>query len=857
MVHSLSRKTFTTSRVAEFCTQSELVRLTGHAVEYWPRYILKELVDNALDAAEEAGTAPVIKINASNGIITVDDNGPGIPAETVTSILDYGTRTSSRAAYVAPTRGAQGNALQTILAMPYVLAGGEDKTLTIIESRGVKHTISFSQDPVLQDPCIEHTQEPSTVTTGASISVAVPQALLGNAEDALTILACNYNWVNPHLDISIATSEDVHTWTAEDTTWRKWGSGDPTCPLWYDLPRFKNLIAANVALAGQCGEPCRTVADFISEFRGLSSTAKRRDICANAGVSRMSLADLLGGGQGHVTALLRAMKWAATRPVKPRDLGLLGEDFLRNTLECYAIESETFRYKKAEVEVDGVPYLAECAFAYRPGHVRVALTGLNWSVTIVGGGPFHDLGDDENMGSLLEGQWAGPHEPVMFLLHLASPRLDFLDKGKSSVVLPDEVCQAITGIIMDVTKPWAKQRRAEDRSVSAESRRMDRLAAGDKPMTIKDAAYNVMTEAYMTVSDNDTLPANARQIMYAARPKILRLAKIDTLNDTYFTQTLLVDYINENPHECKDWNVVWSDRGHFAEPHTGKIVGLGTLAVRDYLDKYATPEFAEAGFAGATITTHGPDGRYGAMLYIEKEGFDPLLEQALISERHDLAIMSCKGMSVTAARELVDRTCAKYGITLLIMHDFDVSGFSIAKTLPSSNRRYKLETEGELKVIDIGLRLADVEELGLAPEPVNLGKNKGNRRQNLIDNGATEAEIAFLLDTDNPDGDRTGKRVELNAMTSRQFIDLIERKLAEHGIGKVIPDEDRIAEAYRLFVRNGRIKQAVEAAIEAMEDAAVVDVPAGLDAKVREYLEDHLEASWDAAVRFLVDDGDL
>ena len=150
--------------------------------------------------------------------------------------------------------------------------------------------------------------------------------------------------------------------------------------------------------------------------------------------------------------------------------------------------------------------------------------------------------------------------------------------------------------------------------------------------------------------------------MYAARPKILELAKIDTLNDTYFTQTLLVDYINENPHECKDWNVVWSDRGHFAEPHTGKIVGLGTLAVRSYLDEYAAPEFTEAGFAEATITTHGPDGRYGALLYVEKEGFDPLLEQALIAERHDLAVMSCKGMSVIEARELVDRTCAKYGI---------------------------------------------------------------------------------------------------------------------------------------------------------------------------------------------------
>jgi hypothetical protein len=62
--------------------------------------------------------------------------------------------------------------------------------------------------------------------------------------------------------------------------------------------------------------------------------------------------------------------------------------------------------------------------------------------------------------------------------------------------------------------------------------------------------------------------------------------------------------------------------------------------------------------------------------------------------------------------------------------------------------------------------------------------------------------------------------------------------------------------AYRLFVRNGRIKQVVGDAIEAM-DAAAVDVPVGLDAKVREYLEDHPEASWDSAVRILVDDGDL
>ena len=51
--------------------------------------------------------------------IVIDDNGGGIPAETVAGIVDYSTRTSSREAYCSPTRGAQGNALKTILAMAF------------------------------------------------------------------------------------------------------------------------------------------------------------------------------------------------------------------------------------------------------------------------------------------------------------------------------------------------------------------------------------------------------------------------------------------------------------------------------------------------------------------------------------------------------------------------------------------------------------------------------------------------------------------------------------------------------------------------------------------------------------------
>ena len=41
-----------------------------------------------------------------------------------------------------------------------------------------------------------------------------------------------------------------------------------------------------------------------------------------------------------------------------------------------------------------------------------------------------------------------------------------------------------------------------------------------------------------------------------------------------------------------------------------------------------------------------------------------------------------------------------------------------------------------------------------------------------------------------------GERVELNAMTSGQFITWLEGKLDEHEVRKVVPDEEALAKAY-------------------------------------------------------------
>jgi DNA topoisomerase VI subunit B len=59
--------------------------------------LAKELVDNALDECEQVGIAPDIGICSNAAGLAVSDNGSGIPAEVVTRILDFSSRTIDKA----------------------------------------------------------------------------------------------------------------------------------------------------------------------------------------------------------------------------------------------------------------------------------------------------------------------------------------------------------------------------------------------------------------------------------------------------------------------------------------------------------------------------------------------------------------------------------------------------------------------------------------------------------------------------------------------------------------------------------------------------------------------------------------
>jgi DNA topoisomerase VI subunit B len=102
MTMDLKRQIFKTSRECEYFTEKELRAQIGYDSYYWPLAVLRELIDNALDACEMAGVSPRVDIEVEDDRITVSDNGPGISPEVIQKSLDYLIRVSDKGLYVDP-----------------------------------------------------------------------------------------------------------------------------------------------------------------------------------------------------------------------------------------------------------------------------------------------------------------------------------------------------------------------------------------------------------------------------------------------------------------------------------------------------------------------------------------------------------------------------------------------------------------------------------------------------------------------------------------------------------------------------------------------------------------------------------
>lgn len=850
----LKRETFTTSRLMEFFTKKELAMQMGHSEYMWPIALVKELIDNSLDACESAGIAPKIHVAYDNDSITVEDNGPGLPQSTLEKSLDYLVRVSDKNGYIAPTRGQLGNALKCVWAAPYV-ANQHRTAIVEVNTPTASNRITVSLDRIADQPRLAlETKEP-IVKIGTSIKMFWPDVaryLSHSFADfyntSIAGLLKGYLLFNPHAMFGLnGINRDVEP-KAHD--WEKWQPSDPTSPHWYDPTQFRNLIASYIKI-DRAKNKRTTVREFVSTFRGLSGTAKQKTVTSQLGLNNAYLDTLVVDDDIDIEVaicLLDAMK-TESKPVKPDLLGIIGEEHFRNIFDVqYQILPDSFVYRYKKGEADRRPFVLEVAFAVMDQEKherdrREMIVGLNWTPTLEN--PIRPL------SNMLANAQAYEQDPVVIAVHLVYPSITFTERGKGAAVLPDAILSALEDCIPAVTKFWEKLRKENARQERLSRRQivMELERNKDKEMSITEASRKVIFQAYNEASGYGQYPANARQVMYAARRLVQEYIGGRWFKDSAtFTQHILPDFQNENHLLTANWDVVYDARGHLEEPHTEVRIDLGTLGVRKYVngwsDKWQRDPSDEPEIK-KTFGAKGPKHRYNYVLFVEKEGFDPLFKQVKLSDTYDIAIESTKGQTVTAARRLAEEY-AKAGVTILVLHDFDKSGLEIVDSYRNDTRRYQYGTRPN--IIDIGLRIEDVMAMDLMSEEVNNYRRGVDPRIKIMEVGGTQAEADFLVEGGDERSGWYGRRVELNAMTSKQMLDFLDRKFADLGVKKVIPDDDTLAMEFQHAYKEANYEKAMRKIFEDL-DLDEISTPKNLRDLVEKHFADDKTLSWDEAIK--------
>jgi len=425
----VGRVAFTTRREIEFFTESELTTQIGYRKDLWPLVMVKELIDNAIDACETAAARPIkVGVQLDKDFITVSDNGPGISHKVVKGVLDYSVRVSDKKYYIAPTRGQLGNALKCVVAAAFGATGR--KSVIEVVARGLRHRIEVQADRIAQVPKITYATSKGSRGIGTILKIHWPEIssyLRSNLHDlyqfsdlneAIKVLIGDFAAFNPH--VAFAFNRVRRAATAPD--WRKWLTDQPTSAHWYRPDDLRALIAAHI------NERDMPVRDFVANFAGLARTDVRSDVLAVAKLGGSYLSDLVRDGDVDMKKaerLLAAMR-DHSKPVQPNRLGVIGQDHLSRYFESLGAQNFKY-YKKMFIDDEGLPVVVEIAFGTKICAAQTArrIFGLNWSPVLRV--PSGEIGEAIN-NCLIQND-----DPVIYLVHAARPRFDFLDHGKGAI----------------------------------------------------------------------------------------------------------------------------------------------------------------------------------------------------------------------------------------------------------------------------------------------------------------------------------------------------------------------------------------------------------------------------------------
>jgi hypothetical protein len=504
-----------------------------------------------------------------------------------------------------------------------------------------------------------------------------------------------------------------------------------------------------------------TARELVSQLDGCAG-GRAGDIVSEAGLGRMACRDV---DRAQAERLLKAAR-AHAKLVNPKRLGAVGPEGFPSY--AYAIAYGATKFGSSPLEAV-IPFVVE---AWVGAGRNTAVVNVNRTPIAADLRLYREKSDLDLFGCGLAHTVAkaGPGRNFTLCLNVTTPYMPITSDGKEPNLKP------FVNAIIEATSKAVRTTRGVNASAVSQ----------------KDVVLNHLDEVIAAVSGVEGYRFNSRQLFYALRPIVmnetgreLQLGNFTRIIDDYEKEEGEIPLMYREP------------RGSITHPHRDETISLSTLTVEQY---------------------KRPAWTFNKLLYIEKEGAQEALKQDRWGERNDCAVMSSKGFSTRAARDLIDKLVEHdEPIEVFCAHDADAAGTMIYQTLQDETRARGAR---KITIINIGLEPWEAATMRLEVETLE------------VDTNARRKPVANYIRHEDGDWDEwlQTHRVELNAMTTPELIGWLDRKMHEFGAGKLIPPADvleedlaeRTREKVRAAIADRILREAgwdalVEAAMAALE----------------------------------------
>lgn len=429
---------------------------------------VKEAVDNALDACEEASILPDIYVavtRTDEGIfrITVEDNGPGIVPANVPFVfgkLLYGSRFHQ----IRQSRGQQGIGISAAVLYAQLTSGVPAEVISRTGPGEPAHHFRLNIDTRTNEPTILcHREIEWDRIHGTRVEIEFPSTLAAKRRllDYLRYTAV----VNPHARIHAVIDDEEYSFArASDEV--------PAVPTAID-PHPHGIELGT--LARMAAQEQGTLTRFLTGRFSRVGPRTAQEILDAAGMDGDRPASALSSAD-HKRLLAAMQEVRVPPPPASVCLSPIGEELIIQGIEKeFALDFVKARTRSPSV-TSGHPFVVEAALGYGgalPADAGARLMRFANRVPLLyqqGACLITSCVTGVNWKSYGLGQQGLPHGPVLILVHVASTNVPFTSESKDAIAAIPEIEREITLALQELGRDLKAYLRRREKKKHQEDR---------------------------------------------------------------------------------------------------------------------------------------------------------------------------------------------------------------------------------------------------------------------------------------------------------------------------------------------------------------------------------------------------